>query len=161
MLAAIILCLNIVHGIKRRNKPQMTFLGHVKEDKVALFDHPIIHHHEASYPVELSITPNVLTTPNGVQNINVNWFNSKKGGSTDWIGVYSPANSSNDEYLDYFHSDGQTNGTYQVRVWNMRDSYQARYFAEDGNNQYILQGVSEIATVQSNQPLQGHISLTD
>ena len=159
-LTSVIFYIAVLHAKSKRHKQQLTFLRHDRAKKKALFDHPITRK-DASYSVRLTITPSALTTPNGVQNMNINWFNSKKGASTDWIGIYSPANSSDDEYLDHFHSDGQTNGTYQVRIWNMRDSYQARYFAESDKSQYILQGISEVASVQSNQPLQGHISLTD
>eukprot|EP01083_Nonionella_stella_P267974 905575_1 len=147
-----------------RYKPQLTFLGDEKAKKKPLYDYPIIRDNsniDAPYPVRLTITPEELTTPNGVQNVNVNWFNSQKGSSSDWIAIYSPANATDTQYLDYFHSDGQTNGTFQVRVWNMRDSYQVRYFAENGNTDYILKGISNTATVKANQPLQAHISLTD
>ena len=42
----------------------------------------------------------------------------------------------------------------------MRDSYQARYFRENGTS-YILDTVSNIVSVTPEQPLQGHLSLTD
>ena len=163
---SICIYINIISGISRRYKPQLTYFGHLKDQKRALFDHQILRKHhdkhsKTSLPVSLSITPSTLSTPGGVQDINVNWNNSESGSSNDWIGIYSPANASDDEYLDYFHSDGEQQGTYQVRVWNMRDSYQARYFTESVESDYVLQSISNIATVNAEQPLQGHISLTD
>ena len=46
----------------------------------------------------------------------------------------------------------------------MRHSYQARYFRSesfDGEMHYVLDTVSNIATVRAEQSLQGHLSLTD
>ena len=147
-----------------RVKPQLTFLGDLQSKKKDLDYQRIINGNinpSVSYNVTVTITPSKLTTPNGCENININWYNKYQGGSYDWIGIYSPANSSNDEYLDYFHTDGIQNGSYQARIWNMRDSYQARYFGENNNTDYILLGISNIAEVIRYQPLQGHLSLTN
>ena len=48
-----------------------------------------------------------------------------------------------------------------MRLWNMRASYQVRYFRADDTSSYVLEGVSNVATVAADQPLQCHLSLTD
>jgi len=170
-MAALLLMVSLcaVNGkLSTQPKPKLTFLGDEFGIKKPLEDHPItrsesafIHTDTAKQnAVELVISPDTLTTPNGVQIIHVQWTNVQSPSKNDWIGLYSPSDSADKEYLDYFYADGLTNGTDQLRVWNMRDSYQVRYFGVNGSA-YVLQGTSNIATVRADQPLQGHISLTD
>jgi len=113
--------------------------------------------------ITISISPQTLSTPNGVETISVQWNNPGTSSSSDWIGIYSPETAEDNEYLQFLWvPTGRNSGTQQFEVWNLRDSYQARYFEQNPlSTSYVMKAESNIATVNPQQPLQPHLSLTE
>eukprot|EP01084_Bolivina_argentea_P038028 70317_1 len=166
----LVLCLiltafpHIIKSKQRKHRPT-TFWGDDLFDKKALRDDNIkyIDLKEASnpsIPVTLIVSPSNLTTPNGLQLLEMSWSNAVNAESNDWIGIYSPISSAHNEWLDWFYTDASLNGQYQKYIWNMRDNFEIRYFLDNGNGTVYFQSSSNVATVNPKQPLQGHISLT-
>eukprot|EP01083_Nonionella_stella_P115006 340545_1 len=165
---------NIIHCNTHQGQDGLSFFGEELSLKRSLLNIPIISDasHRAQrkllrenqsnieYPVRLTVSPSILTTPNGFETIRVSWSGATMGSYEDWIGIYSPPNSSDIDYLDFFDTYGADHGTHEVLVWNMRDDYQLRYFTSDAYKSYYeLQGTAT-ARISPNQPLQGHLSLT-
>ncbi|ETO06202.1 hypothetical protein RFI_31194 [Reticulomyxa filosa] len=121
--------------------------------------------------VQLTVYPSQLETPNGSGVVTLEWQNVSSPTTQDWIGtpkknkirirIYCPANSSNEDYIDYVWTNGIPDGSMNVTLWNMRDDYELRYFSDKDGNEYWLRATSNVVTVNKYQPLQGHLSLTE
>eukprot|EP01083_Nonionella_stella_P235024 826877_1 len=158
LLLAVVFVMNI-----KSKEIKRTSYKHKKGRQRPIFPIPILRlNNITANSGSLIATPSHITTPQptGTSLIEVYWYNFTDSTTNDWIGIYSPINSSDDEYIDHFGTDGPANGGWKFTVWNMRTNYQMRYFHYDGKN-YILAATSNIVTVNPQQPLQGHISLTE
>ena len=147
---------------------RLSFFGNEisSEDNEPFLNAPNTHRHlleNNQESVSLSISPSNLITSNGFQIINMTWEWQTENYSiptySDWIGIYSPPTSSNDDYLDWFYTYGLMQGSHQSLIWNMRDDYEIRYISVNYGIE-MVEGISNIAKVIPHQPLQGHISLT-
>ena len=141
---------------------RLSFFGDSLETKLQKWKNrmPSPHRHllsDKEYPVHLTISPSELTTPNGFETIQISWSGADTASYDDYIAIYSPPNSSDIDYLDFFDTNGASEGTVHHKIWNMRTDYQVRYFS---NSRSELMGISNTATIIPHQPLQGHLSLT-
>ena len=169
LIATAIILLHLQISTIDTNHKRLSFLGYEipEEPSSSIPINPQNNHRQLvdndDYSVSLSISPSNLTTPHGFQIINLSWeweiTNHSIPSNQDWIGLYSPATSSNDDYLDRFSPGEELQGSYQTLIWNMRDDYQVRYISDYYGIEMVA-GISNIAKVNPYQPLQGHISLT-
>jgi hypothetical protein len=96
-----------------------------------------------------------------IENITVRWKNISPVSKYDWIGIFSPTDSVKDHigfrYVSVcpFYLSGGC--SFQFELLNMRESYQFRYVWANGT----VAAVSNEVKVKQNQPMQGHLQLTN
>lgn len=100
------------------------------------------------------------------QTVEVSFTKSSVVDVNDWIGVFTPSTSDDEDYLEFLYLSsfvGQKSGTVSFTLYNIRNDYQFRYFvnnARDGfNTQIGSSNVVQMANV--NEPLHAHLSLTE
>lgn len=84
-----------------------------------------------SAPTTLSITPKVLSKSGDV--VHVKWSNVPSPSKLDWLGIYSPPDSPNDQFIGYmFLSESPSwasgSGSLSIPLTNLRSFYSFRIF---------------------------------
>ena len=101
------------------------------------------------------------------QYVNVSWKDVQKATAKDFIALYCPETSKDNDYYDFFNVDksstySQGYGEYSVQLYNVRTNCEMRYF------RYISKEMQEFVTKSNivmfeggpEQPLQIHLALT-
>ncbi|XP_072951813.1 probable inactive purple acid phosphatase 2 [Typha angustifolia] len=84
-----------------------------------------------SSQVSLSVSPKTLTKSN--RTVRIQWSGITSPSELDWLGIYSPPNSPNDEFIGYlFLNSSQSwqsgSGSFELNLVNLRSNYAFRIF---------------------------------
>eukprot|EP00160_Parvularia_atlantis_P016812 Unigene5513_Nuclearia_a/m.16872 Unigene5513_Nuclearia_a/g.16872 ORF Unigene5513_Nuclearia_a/g.16872 Unigene5513_Nuclearia_a/m.16872 type:complete len:592 (-) Unigene5513_Nuclearia_a:51-1826(-) len=113
----------------------------------------------------LVVSPSVLQA-SGDKAV-VSWAGVAAPKSNDWMGLYLSEGDTNQQYVDFLYvSESPTwasgNGSLAFSMINLRRTVHFRYFQYKGNDAYQLVARSNaLAFANVNEPLQGHLALTD
>ena len=92
--------------------------GEYIETDAPVLTGPVGMHLKAT--AEITITPQGPTN-SSTQIVTLAWSGLDNANKTDWFGFYSPANSSSEDYLDYFYNTNSTSsGSEDFLITNLR-----------------------------------------
>ncbi|XP_065194542.1 uncharacterized protein LOC135825837 [Sycon ciliatum] len=94
--------------------------------------------------------------------VSVSWAGIADARISDWIGIYSPANSSEMDYLDYQWANVSSSwktgsGEFPVKLFNMRVDYGFRYY-QTINGKHYVKATAHVA-VEQHEACGGRLSL--
>jgi hypothetical protein len=113
----------------------------------------------------LDVKPSIVQ--NG-QYVNVTWKGIQNASHEDFIALYCPEKSKDNDYLDFFNVDesptySQGYGEYSVQLYNVRTNCEMRYFRQNISKHYQeFAARSNIVLFEGGpeMPLQIHLALT-
>ncbi|OVA09220.1 Phosphoesterase domain [Macleaya cordata] len=84
-----------------------------------------------SSPVSITLTPKTLTKSG--DSVKIQWTGIESPSDYDWLGIYSPPNSSNDNYIGYVYLSSCKNWksgscSIELPLVNLRSNYEFRIF---------------------------------
>ena len=114
------------------------------------------------YPISsLSVDP--LLVENG-QTVTVKWINIPPQKNSPWLGLYCPATSHSDNFIDYWFvkelSSTPDHGIANVTLYNIREDCQFRFFLNDTYAELIAESDVVKFVGGKGAPLHGHLALT-
>ncbi|KAK9750696.1 hypothetical protein RND81_02G214500 [Saponaria officinalis] len=128
----------------------------------------------------ISVTPTTLNKSG--DKIQVTWANITNPSNRDWLGIYSPPNSSNPQFIGYFFLNSSSTwetggGSLTFLLINLRGPYQFRVFHPDlvgpkkvhhdhdqnplPQTDHMLVESEEVGFVNPSGPEQAHLGFTD
>jgi hypothetical protein len=113
----------------------------------------------------LNVAPPIVQ--NG-QFVNVTWHGIQNASAEDFIALYCPNNSEDNDYFDFFNVDESSTyiqgyGKYSVQLFNVRTNCEMRYFRQNiSQNWQEFVAKSNIVIFEGGpeMPLQIHLALT-
>eukprot|EP00795_Rhopilema_esculentum_P005456 gene5456-632_t len=127
-------------------------------------NHPIIEK-ISSYDLQhsvLTVRPSFLKSG---ERVTVSWSGIAKPNAKDWIALLCPPNDNIKRHLDHFFVDVTSTwnlgyGSHSVRLYNLRDDCEFRYFRNYGKSTLTARSNKVSFQFGVNAPLQGRLALT-
>ncbi|XP_010258131.1 PREDICTED: probable inactive purple acid phosphatase 2 [Nelumbo nucifera] len=135
----------------------------------------------SSSPVSISFTPQTLSKSGDV--VNIQWAGIEMPSNLDWLGIYSPPDSTDDNFIGYVHLSTCDNwetgsGSIDLPLVNIRSNYEFRIFKwmvekdanvshpnDDSNplpmTKHLLAKSEELSFESGHGPEQIHLSFTE
>ena len=95
--------------------------------------------------------------------VTVSWSDVREASDSDWLAVYCPVGTSEGDYLDFLYvnvssSWKQGYGSVQLKLFNMREDYEFRYYRTIGSEHVEVTNRLRIG-VDPYEPCHGHLAL--